>query len=328
MLKKIGNYKLNCPIIKGEKTLFFSLVDYRNSLFTSKDPKEIIEFYNGFENRDQLLHWMKLRPKGIHTLKEIEGSKEVVVVIPTADFNGAYARECRELIFKGLQMIFVESGGREDSYFNYAHNCNVGIGKALEYDPRWVVITNDDMEKIDDISSLIKQLRLLDNNEQIVFASKGEGIVAEWKIGRLNLMGKIASLVIPKKSGLAYYAEILKLRKKFNIKYVTVNSKFTFRMWKEIFYNRTNEKFRISGVFNVVSAEYLKQLSPIFFDATFINGSEDADFYLNACRTGVMTGNIEFRIRNLMSKTLGNGKDRNLREISNHSYLCFKRFKG
>ena len=43
----------------------FSLVDYRNNYFTSNDPDKIIEFYNSFENRDQLIQWMKERAKGI-----------------------------------------------------------------------------------------------------------------------------------------------------------------------------------------------------------------------------------------------------------------------
>ena len=139
-------------------TLFFSLVDYRNNYFNSDDPNKIIEFYNGFENRDQLIQWMKERPKGVATIHEVDGDKDIIVVIPTADFNGKYAKECRDNIFKGLHIIFVESGEVPDPYFNYAHNCNVGIRKAMEYMPKWVVVSNDDMVKIDDVGLLKSKL--------------------------------------------------------------------------------------------------------------------------------------------------------------------------
>ena len=156
------NSRKKCPITFSEFPKFFSLVDYRNNYFTSDDPNRIIEFYNGFENRDQLIQWMRERPKGIANIHEVEGDKDIIVVIPTADFNGKYARECRENIFKGLHMVFVESGEVPDCYFNYAHNCNVGIRIAMVYNPKWVVVSNDDMHKIDDISILNNELKKLD----------------------------------------------------------------------------------------------------------------------------------------------------------------------
>ena len=157
--------RLHCPIEYLQDGLFFSLVDYRNNYFTSDDPNKIIEFYEGFENRDQLIQWMKERPKGVANIREVEGDKEVIVVIPTADFNGKYARECRENIFKDIHMIFVESGGREDFYFNIAHNVNIGIRKAMEYNPKWVVFSGDDMYKIDDVSLLVSELKKINNRK-------------------------------------------------------------------------------------------------------------------------------------------------------------------
>jgi hypothetical protein len=62
-------------------------------------------------------------------------------------------------------MVFVESGGKEDFYFNYAHNCNMGIKKAMEYNPKWVVVSNDDMEAVDSISVLTAQLRNINHRK-------------------------------------------------------------------------------------------------------------------------------------------------------------------
>ena len=95
--------------------------------FTSYDSNKVVEFYNGFEIGNQLIQWMGERPKDGANIYEVEGVKDIIVVIPTADFNGKYARECRENIFKGLHIIFVERDEVPDPYFNYAHSVNVGI---------------------------------------------------------------------------------------------------------------------------------------------------------------------------------------------------------
>ena len=316
--------RLFCPLNLSMSELFFSLVDYRNNYFTNNDPNKIIEFYNGFENRDQLIQWMRERPKGVSNIHEVDGDKDIIVVITTADFNGKYARECRDNIFKGLHMIFVESGGRGDFYFNYAHNCNLGIRKAMEYSPKWLIVSNDDMSKIDNVKILMKELLTLPSSVSVAFAPNGEHIVADWQIGRTNLIGTLAQYLIPRKGNLKYYADILRLRKKFEVKYMTLNSKFSFKEWHEFLYRRTNEKFKISGVFNLFRTDYLRQAENETFDETFINGAEDTDLYLKVRRSSTITATIDYKIANLRGRTLGNGRDRNLREICNHAYLNYK----
>ena len=98
----------------------FSLSDYRNNSYLSESIEEILHFYSGFENAKQLIQWMKERPIGIARVHEINGDKDIIVVIPTANFNGDHAIECRNAIFKGLHIIFVESGEIPDPYFNYS----------------------------------------------------------------------------------------------------------------------------------------------------------------------------------------------------------------
>ena len=136
---------------------------------------------------------MKERPKGTAYIHEVEGNKVIVVVIPTADFNGKYARECRENIFKGLHLIFVESAGIPDPYFNYAHNCNIGISKAMEYNPKWVILSNDDMKKIDDVEVLVRSLKSLEGAVDIVFTKQETRTVINGTtqdVVRENLIGR------------------------------------------------------------------------------------------------------------------------------------------
>ena len=102
-------------------------------------------------------------------------------------------------------MVFVESGGRGDFYFNYAHNCNAGIRKAMEYNPKWVVLSNDDMYKIDDIGKLINTLDKLDNRTiSAVFAHPSSYHSKSEILGEVNL-----------------FAHIYYLRNKYSILYIS-----------------------------------------------------------------------------------------------------------
>lgn len=44
--------------------IFFSLVDYRINLFTSKKSSDILHFYGSFHTKEELIEWMKERPEG------------------------------------------------------------------------------------------------------------------------------------------------------------------------------------------------------------------------------------------------------------------------
>ena len=47
--------RLYCKFDKSEGPIFLSLFDYLNDQFNSDDPQKILEFYNNFESRDQLI---------------------------------------------------------------------------------------------------------------------------------------------------------------------------------------------------------------------------------------------------------------------------------
>ena len=34
-------------------------MDYKNNYFLNSNPKDIIHFYEGFENKEELIDWMK-----------------------------------------------------------------------------------------------------------------------------------------------------------------------------------------------------------------------------------------------------------------------------
>ncbi len=321
------NSRLCCPYDKNtfvRNQLFFSLVDYRNNYFTSNDIRKIIEFYNGFENRDQLIEWMRDRPKGVSTIYEIKGNKDIIVVIPTADFNGKYAKECRENIFKGLHMVFVESGGIGDFYFNHAHNFNVGIKKAMEYNPKWIIYSNDDMKKIDEITILVNQLSEL-NNERVMtvftFPSKYHSYhstIGQERFLTYELLYLFYFLVHHK---LSEYKPSYKLRRnierRFNIKWRLGprNKVLAKIVMKNV------QPFIMTSDFGILSNEWCKKNQGLVFDETYINGVDDWQLSLKLSKE--IYAIVNFKIGDMIGATLGTGPKRYLRDIVNKIYFDY-----
>ncbi len=311
--------RLFCPMEGPMTKMFFSLVDYRNNYFTSDDPNKIIEFYNSFDNRDQLIQWMKERPKGVANIHEVDGDKEIIVIIPTADFNGKYAKECRENIFKGLHMIFVESGGREDFYFNYAHNCNIGITKAMEYNPKWVIVSNDDMRKIDNPDKLRRELFKLELNKiDVVFTKPSQTKYHSLPLmfGIPNFFGKLYYSLI-ERTGIAphdFWFYLYKGKNLLNLKNeVILLPKHILTI---LFFTKLKPVI-ITMSFFIVSGNFTRQQHGRILSESFINGAEDWDFSYRTFYKGLSSDFIEFEIAEYSGTTLGNGGNRAIRDDAN-----------
>ena len=316
----VANSRKKSPVTYSEIPPFFSLVDYRNNYFTSDDPKKIMEFYNGFENRDQLIQWMRERPKGVANIHEVEGDKEIIVVIPTADFNGKYAKECRDNIFKGFHIIFVESGEIPDPYFNFAHNVNVGIKKAMEYNPKWVVFSNDDMKKIDDIGVLVNELSLIDNNKiKIVFTRQSEYHSVKVSIAQnRTLLTKIYKLLYNLILKSNSYKEVENIKKAFSVKWIYGSGK---TLLAKIFFKKAIKLIETSD-FSIISAEFCKNEDAKIFNETYINGGEDWELSFKMTRNRSDYTFVNYKIGDLIGGTLGEyDKVRQLRDICNIVYF-------
>ncbi len=305
--------RLFCPMEQTMTKVFFSLVDYRNNYFTSDDPNKIIEFYNGFENRDQLIQWMRERPKGVANIHEVDGDKDIIVVIPTADFNGKYARECRENIFKGLHIVFVESGGKGDFYFNYAHNCNVGIKKAMEYNPKWVVVSNDDMKAVNNISTLVEELNTPDlDRVDLVLCKKRMAKESITYIGKSTFLRSILFHLYSN-----YTKNIKQIETVFSVNIFSHGASIL----NKIIY-RKNLKLRAVGDFAILNYKFIKHKYELF-DPVFINGNEDIDVALQLFLEGIRFGYTKFNIESVGGGSLGR-KGRILKDLAGLIYLNCK----
>ncbi|MGC8567522.1 MAG: hypothetical protein ACP5M8_07760 [Caldisphaera sp.] len=336
--KTIYEGKLKSLLENGPVSISFNLVDFRNNLFTSNNPDDIIEFYNTFKDRDSLIKWMRERPKGVSYIHEVEGRKDIIVVIPTADFNGKYAKTCREEIFKGLHMVFVESGVG-NFYFNYAHNCNIGIKKALEYDPKWIIVSNDDMYKVDDVSVLIKQLENINNKDfDVIFikpgfthsriSAVGSFTLSSWMLFFIfsNLLNHKFWRVFPL-SFQVYKINKRLLGKKFFSDVALPDSKINSHN-KILYYiylrlTRLLFKYNTIGDFGIFSSIFIKNNMPLF-DENYINGVEDVDLQTQIKLKKLKYKNISWEIGDYISVTFGKNITRTLRDISNLIYYNYK----
>lgn len=295
--------------------LFFSLVDYRNNYFTSQDPEKVVEFYDSFNSREQLIQWMMERPSGTSNIHETEGDKEIVVVIPTADFNGKYAKECRENIFNGLHIVFVESGEVPDPYFNYAHNYNVGVKRAMEYNPKWIVLSNDDVYMIDGIDILKSNLSNLDDEVvDVVFTNKSLYHSAPKIIIKRNFITNMVNRI---RFG-TFGEEMNKLFDKFGVTTLISNDRFIQRM--------TFKSMRYDDLisFGIFSRKFILEKKMNLFDEVFINEGEDSDLSISLKIEMKNVAYITYKIGDRIGMSLGTNMDRKMRSIAGLAFLDYK----
>lgn len=311
----IDTHRLRCPLEEDKnKKIFFSLVDYRNSLFSASELSSLVEFYAGFKNREQLIKWMSERPKGVANIYEVTGNNEIVVVIPTSNFQGEYAKICRDEIFRGYHIVFVESGGMDDFYFNLAHNFNVGFKKALEYNPKWIIFSNDDMYKIDEPEKILLELDKLNNHETSMVFTKE---VSKYHSANGFLVKKRAFRRI-----LFYLINenrriMSRIQNKFKV------SHFIFSELNFVggfLYSRV-EPIRLGIDFCIVSSELARAKNGSLMDETYINHLEDSDLSMEISRSHSNTAEIDYRIGDLIGSTMGTGYTRMIKSIASEVYF-------
>lgn len=243
-------------------------------------------------------------------LKEIQGDKYAIVVIPTKDINGEYARMDLE-IFKGLHIIFVVN---KLGTFNYAQAVNHGVEKALSYNPKWVIISNDDMYKVDDIDKLVKELKASEEYDTLFFPTS-DTYSDKVVIAKPMLQKTIRYL----RGG--WRKEYQQIMDKLGVKYEVLDLKNRGFIYSHIIYTQKETIPHHQGSFLVINTEYIKNtLKGKVFDETFYNGHEDTFLcykFLNNSHFKMS----DFDIGNYVGKSLGTGVDRIFWELANEIYF-------
>ncbi|MCL5873730.1 MAG: hypothetical protein M1161_00075 [Candidatus Thermoplasmatota archaeon] len=321
MEKSIGNTGLRCPITSEHHDFFISLMDYRNKFYTSDQPEEVAKFYEDFDSLEELEEWRRERPRGIPYLHEVEGDKEIIVVVPTSDYYGNYARLCREEVFSGLHIIFVESGSKGDFYFNLEHYCNTGFKKALEYNPKWIIYSNDDLVKLDDVNVLRRELSRIDHQTvSSVFATPNN----------LHSFNMIAGISIPFVTNIAFLVyecvfkrEGRKLVRRVRSRYRNNLVITKFSLLRQLIL-RKKLYFLFTGDFVILSSRFVSANHGNVFDEAFINGQEDYDLSVRLSLNKKDYAFINYRVGGVSGASLGNGPARRMRDIINSLYIAEK----
>ncbi len=290
-------------------------VDELNRLYNSRDPNDIIRFYDHFNTPEELIEWSRNRPHGRAKIYTVKGDTDIVVVIPTADRHGEYAKNCEKEIFKGQQIVFVESGGRDDPYFNYARNCNIGLRYALRYKPRWIVLSNDDMYKIDNFSTLKTKLDNFDNKsiESILINPEPE----YYHSYPISLVKRTLASKFYRSLSKSRRVEE-KLLDKFNARYSLIPVRKALKtIFLKVVYYPVLFNFYNVGDFAVFGSEFIKIKKGTLFDETFVSGWEDSTLSLSLTRTN----SVDFKIGSRKGRVLGQNSLRNLRNIINKVYF-------
>ncbi len=327
--KNIKSSRLHCSTENNQNNVFFSLVDYKNSYFTSSESEKMIEFYNGFENLNQLISWMQERPSGITNIYEVDGKKDIILVIPTANFNGEYSLNCRNDIFKGLFIIFVESGGLGDYYFNIAHNINVGIKKAMAYEPKWIVFSGDDMIKVDPILKLANELLKIDSTDvDVVFTPPSIYHSVPMFIGTPNIyfLFAVKFLKIFSKRFRNIDRVYYHLRRFCKLIYFPRYEKgknLIYTLENFMFFNKI-ENFINTLSFGIFSSNFVKKSGGYLFDENYINEMEDTDLSIRVKSKGYNTSFINYHISEHIGSTLGKDDIRTIRVIPSWAYFSYK----
>ncbi len=289
-------------------------LDELNRLFTSKNVEDVIKFYDHFDTAEQLIEWMKNRPSAPMKIYEVEGEKDIVVVIPTANHEGNFAKNCANNIFKGQQIVFVESNG---PFFNYARSCNYGLKYALKYNPKWIVLSNDDVISADSFNKLANELQKSNYNEVVYIAN-----LERW--GRLLLVKR--SNLFNRYEKFMGYKDYVSIIDKFNINYQMFTDNTYRKHIKSIirtliinFFNKHVLKNRFSGDFIVFSNFSINKILNNYnkiFDERFINCCEDNDLFIRISMLKITISALNYDIKLQVSGTLGKGKAKSLRGIA------------
>lgn len=318
MVEKIEMKRSRCAVRDESEELFFSLACYRNALFISGRVEKVIEFYSGFNTSAELIGWMKERPKGSVYIHEIDGNKKVIVVIPTANFNGRLARNCRDTIYKGLQIIFVESA-ENDPFFNYAYSCNIGVKKAMKYNPEWVIVSNDDVLESESVEKLLSELHEKDGCDIIFTKPEGDQHSYTVRIGSITRYKTIYYLVHGLPGLKLKRLETLFLRN-FAPFYGIERKRYPTKYFVKQFMQVNNV-----GSLTILGSNFVKCVNGNIFDETYINGIEDVDLSVSIYIKKSKTSFIDFKLVDMSNSSLGRfWGTRLIRDFTNRAYFSQK----
>jgi hypothetical protein len=203
----------------------------------------------------------------------------------------------------------------------------------MEYNPKWIIVSNDDMYKIDEVERLQERLNKLNNlSVDTVFTIPGRyhstpsilGIPKNIFFQTMKISSRFS-----KNANITYTT--LKILRRFNdVIYIPRNNFKTnvINKFLNSIFLRPVKHFVNSLSFGIFSSEFIKVCEGELFDEVYINESEDTDLSFRLSNSSRKSVTIDFKIGEYVGSTLGNGLVRRLRTVPGFSYFSYKVEKG
>lgn len=292
--------------------------------WSSMKPGILSNFFREVVEPERLEDFMEKRPK---TDVEFEiysnsGDNGIVLVVPTPDSQGKNASTLKDS-FQDSTIVFVESSGE---FFNYAHSCNAGVKKALELNPRWIIISNDDikLEKPpNDLFELMAQKNdadfLIPVNAKYTFITKS-GFLS---ILLTSLTALFTGRIYQFKAQM--HVALNRKMRPFLINIVVSSS--PLQTLVKSFSDKIETEFQMCGFFMIAKADVFKRYK---FDETFINDVEDVDLMMRLNKDGTKIDTINFVVDQVGGdsfKRIQTDEMRGIRDIANKIHLGIKLLK-
>ena len=281
--------------------------------FMSDDVKEILNFYDSFSNREELIEWIKDVPKSSPEVNIIGNQEsEVAVVIPTPAIDHPLALYCRDNVFEGLKLYFsVDSS----FLFNLSRSYNIG-GKSLSNDKniRWVIFSNVDMVRIDPSNKISKELSKLNDRVKFCYAREDGSHSYRVRIGEYTYLRKVTFSLLGKTRKLRSALE-----KRFSIHLNAEDD----RHWLTRRFVTNYRSLMNFGDFFIFSVDLLKQYDFTPFDEFYLNGMEDIDLSLRLFQDldSDQIKAIDYRVGSMESGVRGRDLKRVIRSIPSLAYF-------
>ena len=204
----------------------------------------------------------------------------------------------------------------------------------MEYNPKWVVYSGDDMYKIDDAEVITKQLETINNKQVDVIYS----------IPSYGYHSTPVKFIFPNRAGMfiythrifkdqsSYVASLVK-ELKLNLIFTPIDTsnrdspKVTIKEWIKIniltkfLFHHTRIRFIQLGAFGIISRNFVLKTGGDVFDENFINSCEDMELSYRILKEERPNAKIRYNIKPMVGTTLGNNANRDLRGIAGRFYL-------
>ena len=182
----------------------------------------------------------------------------------------------------------------------------------MMYQPKWIIVSNDDMYKIDEVKLLKTELAQIENADIVYTAestyhSNSMQIIISnrlffWYL-RLTSYGK-------------WYVSICR---RLKIKYFSIGT----NLIKKFFF-KSHLRYTELRSFMIISTNYIKRERFLVFDEMFINQAEDTDLSIRIGMSSIKKRKISYEIGNYIGSTFGMNNDRRLRSLASLTYFSVK----